>query len=113
MSGLSLISVFDAARSLGQNPELATPRSVADWLLNEYLRSGGGGFNYDAAMFALCDAFRGVISLEAAINYCRTKGNPKGRDQNTNVIKLACPYALENISRVYRIGFTAIAATIY
>lgn len=109
MTGISLINVFDAARALGPEPEKATPKKVADWLVAEYLSKRGGTFNYDPATFASCDLFRGTTSLDAAIHYCKTMGNPKRRDQNTEVIKLVGPYAIENVSRVYRIGFTAIA----
>jgi len=78
MPGLSLVNVFDASRALGPNPEAATPQSVSDWLVNEYLRNSGGSFNYDTAIFAISDLFRGATSLDAAIDYCRTRGNPKG-----------------------------------
>jgi hypothetical protein len=119
MPGLLLMNVFDVARALGITPLLVTPEEVADWLLSEYLRKRGGGFNYDPAINATYDLFRGIASRDQAILHCLTKGNPKGRRQNTEAIKCIADYALANVCRCERISFTAVAvgrvkgATVY
>jgi hypothetical protein len=110
MAGVSLVNVLDVARALGPEPLKATPDRVAHWLLSEYLKKRGGGFNYNAAITTTFDLFRGVISQDAAVRYCSTTGNPKGRRQNTEAIKQIASYALDNISTCYRIGFAAVAA---
>jgi hypothetical protein len=38
-----------------------------------------------------------------------TAGNPAGRRPNSDAIKQIAPYALDNVSTCYRIGFTALA----
>jgi hypothetical protein len=103
------LDILDIARALGSSPFSATPRSVCDWLQTEYSKGGGGGFNYDPAIAATYDAFRGGHTLESAENYCLTSGNPKGRAQNASAIKALMPYALEHPSVCYRIGLTAVA----
>lgn len=110
MPGPLLINVFDVARALGVSPLSVTPEDVANWLLTEYLKKRGGGFNYDPAINATYDLFRGLVSRDQAILYCLTNGNPKGRPQNTDAIKCVADYALANLSRCERIGFTAVAA---
>ena len=82
---------------------------MAEWLANEYNTNRGGGFNYDPAIRATFDLFRGAITAERAIEYCGTLGNPKGRKANTEAIAEVCPYAVDNISTCYHIGFTAVA----
>jgi hypothetical protein len=57
----------------------------------------------------LSDLFRGSIEEQAAIRYCETVGNPKGRRQNAEAIRTVAQYALSNISTCYRIGFSAVA----
>lgn len=109
MAGLLLLNVMDVARALGIDPRRATPETVADWLLNEYARKTGGGFNYNTAINTLYDLFRGAVTYDKAIMHCLTAGNPKGRPQNAEAIKTVAPYALENISTCYRIDFTAVA----
>jgi hypothetical protein len=109
MSNLSLLNVLDLARALGHDPSTASPQSVADWLVNEYARRNGGGFNYNPAIEVLPDLFRGAMDYESAVRHCETKGNPKGRRQNVEAIKTVAGYATQNLSTCYRIGFSAVA----
>lgn len=109
MAGLYLVNVLDVARSLGANPTKATPALVADWLLAEYLKKRGGGFNYNPAINLTFDLFRGAVSRDQAILHCSSCGNPKGRRQNVEAIKQVADYALENISTCYKVGFRAVA----
>ena len=104
------VNVQDVARALGTEPTYATPEQVAAWVLSEYVGKPGGRFNYNTAIAAAYDLFRGAISEQGAILYCSTTGNPNGRAQNADAIKHVAPYALENISTCYQIGFTAVAA---
>lgn len=119
MSSVLFLNVLDVARSLGVEPSRSTPRQVSEWLLSEYLRRRGGGFNYNPAINATYDLFTGAGSHESARLHCLTHGNPKGRRQNVEAIDVIAPYALANISQCYRIGFTAVAigrigkATVY
>src|ERR1019366_7478689 len=48
-------------------------------------------------------------SIDAAVLYCLTTGNPKGRRQNAEAVKCVAAYAIRNVSKCYRIGFTAVA----
>jgi hypothetical protein len=109
MTTILLVNVLDVARALGASPTRATPETVADWLMDEYLRKPRAGFNYNPAINITFDLFRGGLSPEAAVAHCLTTGNPKGRIQNADAIKGVAPYAIENISTCYRIGFTAVA----
>jgi hypothetical protein len=109
MSSLLLLNVLDIARSLGSEPRRATPQDVADWLLQEYARKRGGGFNYNPAINALYDLFRGASSQDQAEASCKSSGNPKGRAQNVAAINCVAPYALNNVSTCYRADFTAVA----
>jgi hypothetical protein len=109
MSSIRALDVVDIARSLGDEPMRATPEGVAEWLLADYSKGGGGGFNYDPAILALYDAFRGWHTLKSAVLSCLTSGNPKGRRQNAEAIRAVMPYALENLSTCHRIGLTAVA----
>jgi hypothetical protein len=109
MSGVYLINVLDVARSLGIDPTRATPEMVAHWLVTEYLKKRGGGFNYNPAINMTFELFRGHISAELAELHCLTNGNPKGRRQNVEAIKQISSYAVSNISTCYKIGFRAVA----
>jgi hypothetical protein len=109
MSSIRALDVLDVARALGDEPMRATPEAVRDWLLLEYARKSGGGFNYDPAMSVIYDAFRGLHTLESAVHYCLTHGNPKGRRQNADAVRALMPYILENRSTCHRIGLTAVA----
>ena len=109
MASIRSLDILDVARSFGQAPFSATPRSVADWLLIQYMKSSGGGFNYDPAIHTMYDAFRGGHTLESAVLHCSDQGNPKGRKQNASAIKAVMPYALEHKSVCHRIGLTAVA----
>ena len=110
MSGICLLNIFDVGRSLGRDPLKATPAKVAAWLTTEYLAKQGGLFNYDPSIRATIDLFRGATSRAEAINYCETKGNPKGRRQNAQAIGVVADYALSNISDCYLTAFTAVEA---
>ena len=109
MASILSLDILDVARALGQRPFAATPRSVADWLSNEYPSGGAGGFNYDPAICTTYDAFRGLHTIESAVRFCSENGNPKGRVQNASAIKAIMPYALEHPSVCHRIGLTAVA----
>jgi hypothetical protein len=108
MSSILLVNVLDVARSLGIDPVKATPDAVAAWLIERYLKARGGGFNYDPAIAATFDLFRGAHTFDSSVSHCLTHGNPKGRRQNADAIKVVAPYALANISTCYRIGHSAI-----
>lgn len=109
MSSLLLLNVLDLARAFGDDPRKAKPEDVANWLLKEYARKRGGGFNYNPAMQTLHDLFRGASDFEAAVRYCISSGNPKGRGQNADAIKAVAPYAMANLSTCYKIGFVAVS----
>ncbi|MDB5562000.1 MAG: hypothetical protein JWN11_1418 [Hyphomicrobiales bacterium] len=108
MSNILLTNFLDASRSLGPVPNSATPESVRDWFVAEYLAKRAGGFNYDPASFATYQLFRGAATKEQAISFCETTGNPKGRPQNADAIRTVADYALENISRCHKTGFVAL-----
>lgn len=108
MSSILLVNVLDVARSLGINPLRVTPEVVAAWLIERYLKARRGGFNYDPAIGATFDLFRGAHTLDSSVLHCLTHGNPKGRRQNADAIKTVAPYALANISTCYRIGHSAV-----
>lgn len=108
LSSFLLTNVLDTARSLGSDPFNATPKSVHDWFLEEYLNRRGGGFNYDPAALATFDLFRGSVGKDQAIRYCLNNGNPKGRDQNASAVKAIADFALANVSRCHKIGFLAV-----
>lgn len=109
MTSILLLNVLDFARCFGANALAAEPNEIADWLLREYMRKGGGGFNYNPAIRTLSDLFRGSIGEQAAVRFCETFGNPRGRRQNAEAIKTVAQYALSNVSTCYRIGFSAVA----
>jgi hypothetical protein len=108
MAGVLMLNVLDTARALGSEPTRATKYSVADWLLNEYLRKSGGGFNYNPSINWTYPLFEGACTADQAILGCLTSGNPKGRRQNAEAIEKIAAYALTNVSKCYRIGFTAV-----
>lgn len=110
MASILFLNVLDVSRSLGLAPTKATPDSVAKWVIEEYQRKRGGGFNYDPAIGTAYDLFRGAHSADSAVLHCLTHGNPKGRRQNADAIKAIASYALANISTCYRIGNTAVVA---
>lgn len=109
MSSLLLLNVLDVARAFGEAPRSVSSAEIAGWLIEEYSRKRGGGFNYNPAINTLFDLFRGGIDERRAVLHCLTNGNPKGRSQNAQAVKAVAPYALENISTCYRIGFSAVA----
>jgi hypothetical protein len=84
MSSVRALDIIDIARSLGDEPLRATPENVCAWLIEEYARKSGGGFNYDPAILTMYDAFRGYHTLDSAVLYCQTHGNPKGRRSNSS-----------------------------
>jgi len=108
MPNVLLVNSFDTARSLGPNPDRATPGSVRDWFRDNYLPVRRGSFNYDPAAYATYDLFRGASKASEAINYCLTNGNPKGREQNANAIRCIAEYAESQVSTCYLTGFTAV-----
>lgn len=109
MSSLLLLNVLDVGRAFGDAPRSATPQQIAQWLVEEYAKKRGGGFNYDPAMNALFDLFQGRTDEKQAVLHCLTKGNPNGRSQNAAAIKTVAPFASANVSTCYRIGFSAVA----
>lgn len=108
MSSLLCLDILDVAQSMGEHMLQATPESVCKWLLN-YQAKSGGGFNYDPAINTIIDAFKGKHTLQSAVEYCATNGNPKGRKQNASAIEALMPHILDNQSICYRIGLTAVA----
>lgn len=109
MASIRSLDIMDVARALGQRPFQATPRTVADWLAAQYVGVQRGSFDYNPAIITTHDAFKGLHTLESAVNYCETRGNPKGRLQNASAIKALMPYALEHKSVCHRIGLSAVA----
>ncbi len=113
MAGLFLVNCFDVARSLGNQPARATPASVQDFLLSEYLKKRGGGFNHDPAIVSTQHMFAGVMSVDDAECYCLTTGNPAGREQNAEIVRVVGPYAFAHRSRCHKHGFLAVAVGRY
>ena len=109
MASIRAMDIMDIGRALGQRPFQATPRSVADWVATNYVNTRGGAFDYNTAIATTHDAFRGLHTLQSAVEHCRTHGNPKGREQNASAIAAVMPYALEHKSVCHRIGLTAVA----
>lgn len=109
MSSIRALDVLDVARSLGTEPMRATPEQVRDWLIEEYVGKRGGGFNYDPAVHVIYDGFRGGHTQESAVLYCLANGNPKGRRQHADAVRVLMPYILRNQSVCHRIGLTAVA----
>lgn len=108
MSSLSLLNVLDVARSFGERPLAASPEQIADWLIAEYAKKRGGGFNYNPAINTLFDLFRGAANQDQAILRCMTTGNPKGRRPNVEAISCVADYAMQNVSTCYRIDPSAV-----
>jgi hypothetical protein len=113
MPGLFLVNALDASRSLGPRLAQATAESVEHFLITEYLRKQGGGFNYNPSIFATGDIFRGRINTQEAIKFCESYGSPAGRKQNSKIVKLVGPHAELNQSIVHKIGFLAIRIARY
>src|SRR5271166_6062299 len=109
MSSLLLLNVLDLARAFGNDPLSANAETAAEWLLTEYARKEGGGFNYNPAIQTLHDLFRGAVDYRAAVRHCELTGNPKGHRQNVEAIKTVAPYVTSNLSACYRIGFSAVS----
>ena len=110
MSSALLLNVIDVARSLGVQPTRATPASVADWLLTEYIRRRAGGFNYNRAIDCTFDLMNGTCTAAQAELKCLSTGPAAGRQQNAEAVKTISAYALANVSVCHRIGFAAVAA---
>lgn len=109
MSSPLLLNIFDVARSLGVDPMRATPKTVSDWLIADYLLKRAGGFNYNPAINATFDLFNGTCTAEQAELKCLTTGSAAGRAQNANAVNAIAKYALENVSPCHRIGYSAVA----
>lgn len=109
MAGLLLVSSFDVARALGDDPSKARASDVRDFLIEDYLRKRGGGFNHDPSITATKGMFEGSMSANLAIDYCRTSGNPAGRKQNAEIATVVAPYACANVSRCYKHDYLAVA----
>lgn len=103
----SLLNVLDVSRALGPKPKLATRESVALWLTTEYFKKKGGAFNYDPAIAATYQMFRGESSLAQALEYCGKSGSPKGYVQNQQVVRCISEFVFSNISTCYRAGNSA------
>jgi hypothetical protein len=109
MSGLFLVNAQDVARSLGPDPNRVSVQGVYDRLEEEYLQRRGGRFNHDPSIRVIHDIFRGEITVAQGHKFCLSNGNPKGREQNAQIVAVVGPYAAANVSRCYRIGYVAIA----
>ncbi len=107
MSSLLLTNFLDIARSLGSQPEKATPESVAHFIKKE-LGPGGGLFNYNTSINSLAALFKGDLCVEDAEDYCLRHGAPAGRKQNADAIRLAGSYAAGEKSNCYKIPFSAV-----
>jgi hypothetical protein len=108
MSGLFLVNAQDVARSLGDEPRRIDEADVRFRLEENYLPTRKGGFNHDPSIQATHDIFRGVATVAQAKKYCETRGNPKGRTQNAEIVSVVGDYAQANISVCYRIGYVAV-----
>lgn len=113
MSSLLLVNCLDVARSLGDRPEAATPATVADYLVSEYLVRRGGRFNHNPAIETTQSMFSGLMSVDDAEAHCLTAGNPAGREQNAEIVRLVGPYACARRSRCYKHGFLAVVVGRY
>ena len=107
MSSFLLLNILDVGRAFGQMPLRTTPEEICNWLLTEYARKRGGGFNYDPAIKSLFDLFQGRVTLEEAKTVCATSGNPKGRAHNVDAVSCVGSYAEQNRSTCYPIGYIA------
>jgi hypothetical protein len=107
-AGLYLVNVLDVARVFGPDPSNVSVDQVHRRLDELYLRNRGGGFNHDPSILATHDLFRGALRPAEAEHYCLTNGNPKGRAQNAQIIRIVSPHASDNVSRCHRIGYVAV-----
>ena len=108
MANFSNVDVMDLARSLGPNPEEATPTSVYDFFIKSYLQPSGGGFNYLAAIEALSFGFQGKFTLEDAVHHVNSRGAPFGQKYNEAVIRAIWPEIQVHVGRAYPLKYTAI-----
>lgn len=108
MPGLYLVNVLDVARVFGPDPSNVTVDQVHSRLTELYLRSRGGGFNHDPSIRATHDLFSGAAAPAEAEHFCLTNGNPKGRRQNAEIIRVVSAHASMNVSRCHRIGYVAV-----
>jgi hypothetical protein len=113
MPGLFLVNTLDVARVLGPDPKNVTVQGIFDRLEDLYLRPRKGGFNHDTSIRAVHDIFRGAVSPAEAEAFCRANGNPKGRAQNAEIIKVVGTYAASNLSVCHRIGYVAVRIARY
>ena len=86
---------------------------MRDFLIDDYLKKRGGGFNHDPAISATQSMFAGLMTVDGAVNFCRTTGNPAGRQQNAEIVEVVGPHACGSESRCYRHGFLAVAVGRY
>ncbi len=113
MPGLFLVNVQDVARVMGPDPASVKAEEVFARIEELYLRRRGGGFNHDTSIRSTHDLFRGALSPAQAEAFCRTNGNPKGREQNAAIIKAVGEHAAANISVCHRIGYVAVRIARY
>lgn len=108
MPSFSNVDIMDLARSLGSNPEKATPSSVCDFFIKSYFSPSGGGFNYLAAIEALRFGFEGKFTLDDAIHHVNSRGAPLGQKYNEAVIRAIWPEIELHVGRAYPLKYTAI-----
>ncbi|WP_322517069.1 hypothetical protein SR870_05770 [Rhodopseudomonas palustris] len=113
MAGLFLVNVLDVGRFLGPEPSKIDVQDVFERIEELYLRPRGGGFNHDPSIRAAYDIFRGASSLQEAVCFCEGTGNPKGRIQNSAIIKAVGPHAVANKSVCHRVGYVAVRIARY
>jgi hypothetical protein len=113
MAGLFLVNCLDVARSLGDSIRAATPEQVCEFLTSEYLKERQGGFNHDPAISATYDMFSGLKDVLEAEAFCLQNGNPKGREQNAEIVRTVGSYACSRISRCHKHGFLAVTVGRY
>ena len=102
-----LMNFLDVARCLGREPLRRNAEQVADFIEVNLARSGGN-FNYNPAMKALYDVFRGGMTGDEAERICRLEGAPAGRKSNGDAIRIAGAFAESNRSVCHRIPFMAV-----
>jgi hypothetical protein len=57
--------------------------------------------------------FGGLKTAAEAEKYCRSNGNPAGREQNGDIVKAVSGYACSNVSRCYPHGYLAVVVGRY